>query len=162
MLNCAGFPRQKLYELVQEIAERYCLVTDPMQAKHETRLSYTQVLFPEDKTEFEMLKEKACKNDRPPIVWRNKKVKERASRYKPWSPSESNAINPESIRYIEADDVNWFLEREMIVVPRDFEAVERLERLKKTQQARMIWNFAERPQDIKYSNEFWQNILICQ
>lgn len=157
LLNDVGFPTKKLYELIQEIAEGYCLVT--MQIKHQMRPNYLQIL-PDEKAEFEALKEMICKDYHPSKFCRNKKAKECASRYKPWSPSESDGIDPQSIRYIGADDVDWFLEREMIIVPKDFETVERLERLKKTQAWR-IRNFARRPEDIKYPSEFWQNILIC-
>jgi hypothetical protein len=132
-----------------------------MQAKHQMGLSYSQILLPQDKAEFETLIEKVCKNNRSPTFRRNKRDKERASRYKPWSPSESDGISPQCIRYIGVNDVDWILERDKIIVPKDFETVEMLERLEDTH-ARMIWNFARRPKDIKYSNEFWQNILISE
>ena len=159
LLNDIGFPRRKLYELVQEIAEGYCLVTDKMLAKHQMGMSYSQVLFPQDKAEFETLKEIACKNDRLPKFHRGGRAKERAIHYKPWSPSKSDRINLQSIRYIGADDVDWFLEREMIIIPKDFETVEKLEKLEKTD-GKKIWNIARSPKDIRHSNEFWQNILI--
>lgn len=84
------------------------------------------------------------------------KTQERVRTYRPYTPVPGDNIAPESIRYIDADEVDWFLEREKIIVPKTFEAVEKLERLKRTQ----IWNFASRPEEIKWTNERWQNILI--
>ena len=131
-----------------------------MQSKQGSGLSFSQMLFPEEKAEFEALKEKVCLADRPRTFRRNRKTKERASRYKPWVPSKSDDISPQSIRYIGTDEVDWFLDREMIIVPKDYETVEKLEKLEKSD-ARMIWNFARSPADIKWSDEVWQNILIC-
>lgn len=131
--------------------------------KHGKEPNYTQIISLQEKAEFETLKEEACKNKwgEPPRIGqpRNKRTKARAEAYMPYSPSEMDGITYQNIRYIGKDDVDWFLEREMIIVPKDFETVRILENLKK--KAKGVWNFASKPADITYSNDYWQNILIC-
>jgi hypothetical protein len=139
-LNDAGFSREKLYDLVQQIVERYI------------------PLGGEGRAKFAKFRDKMCNrgNYTPKALRWTDKTKERVRLYRPYTPVPGDGIAPESIRYIGPDDVDWFLEREKIIVPKNFEAVEKLERLKKTQ----IWNFASKPEEVKSTARRWQTILI--
>lgn len=123
------------------------------------------LLQQKDREEFTDLKSRVLRSkDYKPIVFHiTKKAKQRVMNYKPFIPRENSTgtegmLDIDSIRYISSADVDWFMERDKIIVPRDIETVEMLEQLKKTQ----IWNFASRSADIKKVGPgCCQNILIA-
>lgn len=149
LLSKVGFPRLKLYNLVQEIAEEYCL--DTKKGKH-------QLLSPEDHAEFNRVK---IAESRPRFFDNDyssstQVLNERARQYNPEKVLPPKV--PWTVRFVGKMDVDWFLDREVVIVPKDFETVVMLERL--VRRAKGIWNVARKVEDVKFTNEFWQNILI--
>jgi hypothetical protein len=167
LLNDAGFPRKALYELIETIAEegasRVAVLQTLLQSQRRAGPS-GPLLQQKDQEEFADLKTRVLRSkDYKPIVFHiTKKAKQRVMNYKPFIPRDNSTetegmLDINSIRYISSADVNWFMERDKIIVPKDIETVEMLEQLKRTQ----IWNFASRPADIKKVGPgCWQNILI--
>lgn len=150
-LDDAGFPRKALYELLRRRAEG-----------HDVQLSLTDA----DKSLFTTIANKMSTYDSPlDPNWglgrsnRRNNGNARELTYQPWSGSQNHiTVNDISypVRYIDATEVDWWMERKKIIIPNDFQTVRNFLFLKKMG----IWNFAGSPNEIKSMNECWQNILI--
>lgn len=117
-----------------------------------------------DRQAFVHLKKEACKKKRSgsrPGETQPKPKKKHEARAKAYDPSRwltPAHLQQWNVRFVGKEDVDWILDRGVVVVPKDFETVQMFEKLEK--QAMGLWNFARRVEDVKFTTEFWQNILI--
>jgi hypothetical protein len=148
-LNDAGFPRRALYELVRKHAEDH---------------DVDYIITAEDKSSFITLTNKRSKRDTHGIAWKCGCGKKK---WEAWQLAcQQSGIQSHvtvngiyyPVRYIDHTEVDWWMEREKIIVAKDFQTVTCLWRLKDTG----IWNFAHNLNEIKSINECWQNILISK
>jgi len=155
LLNKVGFPRLKLYNLVQEIAEGYCL---PAEGDLKSQKGSRQLLTKADQADFNKLKVTVSRTDFDDTA-HSAAFHYVEKRRREYNPKKWLTGNQEwDVRFVGPTDVDWFLERDVVVVPKDFYTVEMFERLVK--RAPGIWNVARKVEDVKFTNEFWQNILI--
>jgi hypothetical protein len=146
-LNDAGFPRKALYELLRNHAEDH---------------DVSAALTADDKSSFTTFANKMsardfARNRGLPLRDRAKwKVWQLA--YQPWSGVQPVTVNGISypVRFIDCTEVDWCMERGSIIVPRDWQTAIVLLYLKKME----LWNFARNLNEIKSTNECWQNILM--
>ena len=151
-LNDAGFPRTALYKLLRKRAEDHDL---------------GRILTAEEKSSFTTLANRRSTGDAPrPSValrWKRGKGKEWDAwqlAYQQSGIQSHVTVNDISypVRYIDRTEVDWWMEREKIIVPKDFQTATSLLDLKRVQ----IWNFAHNLNEIKSINQCWQNILIFE
>ena len=122
------------------------------------------LLSPWDRQQFVLLKKEVCKKKRygsrpaPTRAKTKKKLQARANAYDPQTGPTANDLQDWNVRFVGKQDVDWFLDRDVVVVPKDFETVQMFEKLET--KAAGLWNFARKLEDVKFSNEFWQKILI--
>jgi hypothetical protein len=150
-LNDVGFPRRALYGLLRQLAENHDI---------------SRILTAEDKSSFTTLANKLSTRDAAgievPKIWNFGKGRKKREAwqlaYQQFGNQSHVTANDifYSVRYIDRTEVDWWMEREKIIVPKDFETAASLLYLNRMR----IWNFAHNLDEIKSIDECWQNILI--
>jgi hypothetical protein len=145
-LNDAGFPRTALYELLRKTAEDH---------------DFNRILTADDKSSFAALANRRSDDAvrRIEVIWGRGK---RRKQFDVWQLAHQHGSHVTvnrvyyPLRYIDCTEVDWWKEREKIIVPKDYEIAMNLLHLKKLG----IWNFAHNLDEIIPLDQCWQNILI--
>jgi hypothetical protein len=168
-LNDAGFPRKALYALIQAIVESYPIIGQVLSSRRPKTAQKNAFRKLSDVKAFAELTEKVVSAEAKELkkmvkvqLTPSKEIQSKREDYNQLllemrlQMEDDATVGGKRVRFIGGDEVDWVLEREKVILPLDFEAAEKLLRLKTSQ----IWNFATDSSGVKDTTECWQNILV--